>query len=104
MLEVVGTEVTNISLAWQQPLPEDRNGDILGFIVRISSVSARRETREINTVYTNITISSLTPYTLYECVVAAYTTVGTGPSSSIILARTEPTSMSLLFTIIFFSV
>ena len=93
MLMVTGTGVTNISLMWQQPLLTDRNGIILGFVVQLSSVSGR-DTRELTTAYTNITVASLTPYTLYECVVAAYTSVGTGPPSSIIFARTEPTSKS----------
>ena len=91
MLTVTGAGVTNVSLSWQQPLPEDRNGIILGFVVRLSNVSGS-DTRELTTAYTNITVAPLTPYTLYECVVAAYTSVGTGPSSSIIFARTEPTS------------
>ena len=95
MLTITETEVTNISLTWQFPPPDERNGVVLGFIVRLSSVSLRTETREITTVYTNITVTSLTPYTVYECVVSAYTSVGTGPPSSIILARTEPTSKSL---------
>ncbi len=93
MLTVAGTGVTNVSLMWQQPLLTERNGIILGFVVRLSRVSGR-DTRELTTVSTNITIAPLTPYTLYECVVAAYTSVGTGPSSSIVFARTEPTSKS----------
>lgn len=91
MLMIVKTGVTNISLAWQHPLPEDRNGVIRGFIVRLSSVP-NRGAREISSVHTNITVTFLTPYTIYECTVAAYTTVGSGPPSGIILARTEPTS------------
>ena len=93
MLTVTEIGITNISLTWQQPLPGDRNGIILGFVVRLSTVSDR-DTRELTTAYTNITVAPLTPYTLYECVVAAYTSIGTGPSSSIIFARTEPTSKS----------
>ena len=93
-LTVVGTGVTTISLSWQQPAPETRNGLILGYSVRISSVSSA-ETREITTVNTNLTVTSLAPYTLYECVVAAYTSVGAGPPSDIILAQTEPTSKIL---------
>ena len=91
MLTVVATGVTNISLSWQQPSQEEINGVILGYSVRISRVSST-ETREITTVYTNLTVTSLTPYTLYECLVSAYTAIGTGPSSAIILARTESTS------------
>lgn len=96
MLTVVETGVINITLSWQNPLQEDRNGVILGFVVKLSSVSTR-ESRELTTVYTSITVVSLTPYTLYECVVAAYTSVGTGPFSSIILARTEPSSNYLCY-------
>lgn len=92
MLTLVETEISAISLTWQLPLLEDRNGVILGYVVRITSVSGRTETREITTTNTSITITTLIPYTVYECVVAAYTRVGTGPSSNIVLARTEPTS------------
>ena len=92
MLTVAETDVTNISLTWQPPLLEDRNGIIQGYIVRVLSISGAPDTREITTTYMNITITSLTPYTVYECVVSAYTAVGTGPSSNILLARTQPTS------------
>ena len=92
MLTVAETEVANISLTWQPPLLEDRNGIIQGYIVRVSSISGAPDTREITTAYMNITITSLTPYTVYEFVVSAYTAVGTGPSSNILLARTQPTS------------
>ena len=93
MLIITGTGVTNVSLMWQQPLLMERNGIILGFVVRLSRVTSR-DTIELTTAYTNITVAPLTPYTLYECVVAAYTSVGTGPFSSIIFTRTEPTSKS----------
>ena len=101
MVTVVETEVTNISLVWQPPLLEHRNGIIQGFVVRISSISGAADTRQITTAYTNITVTSLTPYTVYECVVSAYTAVGTGPSSNIILARTQPTSNFNFTTLIY---
>ena len=94
MLTIVNTEVSTISLAWQLPLPQDRNGIILGFSVQVTSISNRADTTMITTPYTNITVTSLAPYTVYECIVAAYTRIGTGPSSNIVLARTEPTSKS----------
>ena len=95
MLTVVETGVTIISLSWQPPTPEDRNGVILGYIVRLFSIS-NGESRELTTPFTNITVESLVPYTLFECVIAAYTTVGTGPASSVILARTEETSKTIV--------
>lgn len=85
------TGVTTISLAWQPPLPEDRNGIITGYTVRLSSVSSV-ERRTITTTLVNLTVTSLTPYTTYECIIAAHTSVGAGPPSSIIYVQTEETS------------
>ena len=89
----VSTGVTSISLSWQLPLLADRNGVIVGYRVSLSSVSSA-ETRTISTMDTNITVSSLSPYTTYECIVAAYTVVGDGPPSSIIIVQTQETSKS----------
>ena len=94
----LSTGVTTISLAWQLPLLADRNGIITGYTVTLSSVSST-ETRQITTTYTNLTVTSLSPYTTYECIVAAYTTVGEGPPSNIILVQTQETSMSFGSTI-----
>ena len=87
----VSTGITTISLAWQLPLPENRNGIIIGYVVSLSSVSSA-ETRRLTTTDTNLTVTSLTPYTTYECIVAAYTSIGDGPPSSIVLVQTEETS------------
>ena len=87
----VSTGVTTVSLAWQLPRPEHRNGIIIGYTVSLSSVSSA-ETRRVTTTDTNLTVTSLSPYTIYECVVAAYTSIGDGPPSSIILVRTDETS------------
>ena len=89
------TGVTTISLSWQLPLPEDRNGVIIGYTVSLSSVSSA-ETRRLTTTDTNLTVTSLSPYTTYECIVAAFTNIGEGPPSSIILVQTEETSRFLL--------
>lgn len=95
----VSTGVTTISVAWQLPLPEDRNGIIIGYTVTLSSVSSA-ETRRLTTTDTNLTVTSLSPYTTYECIVAAFTSVGEGPPSSIILVQTEETSRFFLSDLI----
>ena len=89
---VVSTGVTTISLAWQLPLQEDRNGIIIGYTVTLSAVSGT-DTRTISTTYTNLTVTSLSPYSTYECIVAAYTSIGQGPPSNIVLVQTQETSM-----------
>lgn len=81
-----------ISLAWQPPLQETRNGIITGYTVSLSSVSST-ETRRITTTNTNLTVTSLRPYTTYECIVAAFTSIGEGPPTNIILVQTEETGM-----------
>ena len=87
----ISTGITTISLAWQLPLPEERNGIITGYTVSLSSVSSA-ETRRLTTTATNLTVTSLTPYTTYECIIAAFTSIGEGPPSSIILVQTAETS------------
>jgi hypothetical protein len=53
------------------------------------------ETRSLTTTDTSLTVTSLTPYTTYECIIAAFTSIGQGPPSSIILVQTEQTSRFL---------
>lgn len=87
--------MTSISLVWQLPLLEDRNGIITGYAVTISLVSGT-EIRRISTQYTNLTVTLLSPYSTYECIVAAYTSVGEGPPSNILLIQTQETSMHVI--------
>ena len=54
------------------------------------------ETIRLSTVDTNLTVTSLSPYTTYECIISAYTSVGEGPPSAIILVQTEETSRFFL--------
>lgn len=88
---VTGTEVDSVSLAWEPVIPEERNGLILGYTVILTSLSGS-ESREIDTEFTNVLVPLLAPYTVYECTVSAYTSVGTGPPSGILLVQTRETS------------
>ena len=88
---VTATEFDSISLAWEPVTPEERNGLILGYTVTLTSLS-NSDTKEVDTAYTNTTVPLLAPYTMYECIVSAYTSVGTGPPSGILLVQTRETS------------
>ena len=70
----------SIVVNWDPPLPEDRNGPIIGYIINVTVVS----TGEILQFFSNesrFSLTSLQPYTTLICYFAAQTPVGTGPFS-----------------------
>ena len=83
----VSVTSTTIRLRWELPLPEDRNGEIVGYSVRITSL----ETSEMNVQFVlnkELELTGLRPFITYSLVVAAQTAVGIGPYSRIILVQT----------------
>lgn len=98
---VTATEVDSVSLAWEPVVLEERNGVILGYVVTLTSLLGT-EPRQIDTEFTNASVPFLAPYTMYECTVLAYTSVGIGPPSEILLVRTRETCNLLpcLYTIL----
>ena len=85
--------VTSIQFSWEPPAAEERNGNITGYTIFITSLVNPRDFQELDTSSESLLAESLQPYTTYECVIAASTEVGMGPNSSIIYIMTEPTSM-----------
>ena len=77
-----------VTLSWQHPLEEDRNGVITGFIMQLG----RSNTNNITLFETgNITVSineGLKPFTQYFCKVAALTMAGMGPYTEAIYFTT----------------
>ena len=76
-----------ILLAWDPPLLRDHNGIITSYIVRLNALSTGEQLQFVATS-NNFTVSSLSPYTVYDCAVAATTSVGTGPFSEAITLKT----------------
>ena len=76
-----------ISLRWEPPLPGDRNGRIVSYLINVTAVETG-ETFEVNTTYTTLSLSLLSPFTTYEFMVAASTEVGPGPFSQAISVLT----------------
>ena len=95
------TEVTAVSsrmstLSWNPPKHEDRNGVIIGYVINVTN-TRRSETLQYTSNTTALTLSTLSPYTTYYYIVAATTSVGTGPFSAVITLLTpQDGKMSLL--------
>lgn len=78
-------------MVWEPPLLEIRNG----IIQRYTSTITELETGTATTLFieaTSVNVTSLHPYYLYSCTVAAETSVGVGPFSSPIEIRMPESS------------
>ncbi|XP_022783220.1 protein sidekick-2-like isoform X2 [Stylophora pistillata] len=81
---------TSVTAHWQLPPADSRNGIIAGFKLyykKDSGGSAAIITLNNGTIYSE-DITGLDKYTEYEFQVLAFTSVGDGPKSSLILAKT----------------
>ena len=79
---------------WRAPAPEDRNGLIVGYRINVT-VTTTGFTFVLFSTRENISATSLRPYTSYVIRIAAVTTVGAGPYSSIFMVMTEPAGNDL---------
>ena len=85
---------TSISLSWSAPPLDNHNGIIRHYEVTLVAL----ETGELHictSVALTLTITSLRPYTTYNCTVAAET-VAIGPSTTGVLVRTLQTGTQQL--------
>ena len=82
------------TLSWDPPNYEDRNGVITGYVINVTH-TRRNETLQYTSNTTALTLSTLSPYTTYYCIVAARTSVGTGPFSAVFTLQTSPDGKKL---------
>ena len=68
-------------------MPENRNGKIIKYTVKVISVETGVES-QLSTTETSLLVISLTPYKTYQFSVAASTAVGQGPYTSSISVTT----------------
>ena len=87
--EATATSSRMFTLSWDPPNFEDRNGIIIGYVINIINVRTN-EASEYTSNTTALTLSSLSPYTIYYCTVAARTSVGTGPFTPVLSLETSP--------------
>lgn len=87
----------SVYLHWDPPPVEQHNGNITGYVVNITAIN-REQTLQLHTTQLFLDVVGLLPHTTYECIVAAMTSVGTGPFSAISTIETyEDGNKTLLF-------
>ena len=98
---VTATSSTSITVSWQLPPANDRNGKITGFKLfykkRVSTGQQTIMMVPVNSgsIWTKV-FSGLEKYTEYEFQVLAYTSVGDGPKSSVIYRKTKEDGKKLM--------
>ena len=78
---------TSLHLVWALPSSEDRNGEIIGYVIDVRALETD-VTIQLVSMEESLNITELTPFTTYTLVIAAQTIIGTGPSSEIVTVRT----------------
>ena len=68
------------SLTWEPPNEEDHNGMLIGYSINVT-VGSTGASFTLTSVANSISITSLKPFTVYTCQIAALTLVGAGPYS-----------------------
>ena len=89
----------SVKLSWNSIPNEERNGIIIGYLVRMSFYlpGGSQNTISRTSIAKRITIRGLTPYTSYICTVAAKTSAGTGLSSVSLTVKTNEDGESIRY-------
>ena len=85
--EATATSSRMSTLSWDPPNFEDRNGVIIGYVINVTNTQ-RNETLQYTSNATALTLTTLSPYTTYYCIVAARTSVGIGPFTTVLTLLT----------------
>lgn len=86
-------------MSWEPPADEQINGIIVLYIIRVVPVSGGA-TLYYNSSVPRVTLTSLRPYTVYQCYIAAETSAGRGPFSSALTVETDEAGMHKIETFI----
>ena len=86
---------TSITFNWSAPPVEEQNGQIISYTISIvETVSGMTIQRTVPASENSISITSLLPFTTYDCSIAASTSVGIGPFSTLLTISTPEDSKS----------
>ena len=78
---------TIITLFWDPPPADARNGIITRYRINITEVETERPILRFSST-TSVNVTSLHPYYTYNCAIAAETIIGAGPYTSVITVVT----------------
>ena len=87
---------TSITASWQLPPADSRNGIITGFKLFYKKKGSLGLPTALNITILTKDVAGLEKYTEYEFQVLAYTSVGDGPSSPVVVERTKEDGKSLV--------
>ena len=84
---IVSISSTSISLSWEEPVQDQQNGIIIGYIINFQALNNYSSFNYTSTS-TSLTVNTLKPYHNYVCIIAARTVAGTGPFGNLLLFMT----------------
>ena len=79
----MNTSSTSIFISWLPPPEQDQNGVITGYNVTYSIIGGGVMVNTTSGIQRSIELTGLEKFTQYSISVAAFTSVGIGPSDSI---------------------
>ena len=82
-------------ITWEPPRLTDQNGIIVLYTINVT-VADSGELFQLTSTTTSLTVTTLRPFTSYFCIIAASTSVGIGPFSTVITLQTPEDGMSLV--------
>lgn len=74
------TSSRSASISWNSPLPDQWNGVIILYVINVT-IMETGHVFQLNSTTTSLTVVTLQPFRNYICIIAAVTSVGTGPFS-----------------------
>lgn len=75
------TSSRSASISWNPPPASQHNGIIISYIISVTVVETG-QSFQLTSTTASLTVSTLLPYRTYVCVIAAVTSIGTGPFST----------------------
>lgn len=86
---LTGTAPTSDSVifTWDPPPADQQNGIIIEYFINVTEAD-RGETFQETTNETSLSVYTLQPFTTYFCIIAASTSAGIGPYSTVFTIQT----------------
>ena len=100
-MTAVNTSSTAIRVSWDPVPPIDQNGVITQYEVEFNQTTfsevSMYNTNTVNSTTLMVDLTGLEEYVLYSIRVRAYTSVGAGPYSGLVMERTQEDGLHFLF-------